>query len=207
MALVALAAACGGEKAKARPKPEADPAKVEQLAKAITQSPPPLAGLRACAPADYAHPAMTLLTVLRLAKERIEDKPERADWINVAAIDTPAARTLLEASDPTARRQAAAELLAAQAYVVFRVDMVNVPLALEVKELKRGAVGVRAVGYDPTGTPVCVQHFLVQNDKAKSEWAMEKSDRAVVDPAIAQALRDDLQVQFLAKIEALKAGT
>lgn len=198
--LVVVAGAC-----KSAP-PEADPAKVEQLAQTIAQNPPPLAGMRACTPADHAHPAMTTRTVLQLAKETMDDIPERADWINPVAIDAPPARTLLDATDDQARRRAAAELLAAKAYIVYRVDMVNVPLALEFKELKRGAVGVRAIGYDKAGLPVCVTQFLVQNDKAKSEWAMEKSDRATVDPAIAKALRDDLQVQFLAKIAQLKTA-
>jgi hypothetical protein len=83
--------------------------------------------------------------------------------------------------------------------------MVNAPIALGVKELKRGALGMRAIGYDKKGSPSCVSVFVVQNDKAKSEWAMDKSDRAQIDPAIAKAMQDDLREQLLKK--AVEMGT
>jgi len=195
--LLALAA-CGGK------KPEADPAMVQQLAKAMANNPPPFAGMRACVAADFLHPSMMQPTLLRLAKEEVSDTPERQDWMNPPEVDVPYARVLVEATDEKLRRQAAAEFLAAKAYLVYRVDMVNVPLALGVKELKRGAVGVRAIGYDMTGNPICVKPFTVQNDNEKSNWAMKTTNRAVVDPAVSQALRDDLKVQLLAKIDQLK---
>ena len=90
--------------------------------------------------------------------------------------------------------------------VVFRVDMVNVPLALGVKELKRGAVGVRAIGYDRTGQATCAKVFTVRNDKATSEAAMDRSDRATVDPAVMQLLRDDLAQQLIWHVELLATG-
>jgi hypothetical protein len=116
-------------------------------------------------------------------------------------------RTLLdEHADERARRRAAAVFLRAHAYVTYRVDMVDVPLALMVKEMKRGFVGVRAIRY-ARGAPTCVKVFNVQNDKAKSEWAMDHANRAAIPPAVAQALRDDYAVQLVAAIRALEAGT
>ncbi len=198
--LLLAVTACGSK------KPEADPAKVQQLAKAMANNPPPFAGMRACVTADFLQPSMSQPTLLRLAKEEVPDTPERAAWMNPPEVDVPYARVLVEASDEKLRRQAAAEFLAAKAYLVYRVDMVNVPMALAVKELKRGAVGIRAIGYDMTGNPICVKPFTVQNDKAKSNWAMQTSDKAVIDPAVAQALRDDLKVQLLAKIDQLRTA-
>jgi hypothetical protein len=199
--LLATAAACGGKK-----KPEADPAKAQALAKIMATASVPFAGLRTCAAADFQKTMMTQLTLLRLAKEEVPDAHERKPWINPSEIDSPSARVLVDGTDETLRRQAAAEFLASGQYLVNRVDLVDVPLALGFKELKRGAVGIRAIGYDRNGDPLCVTPYTVQNDKKISEEAMQKSDKAVVDPAIAQMLRDDLKVQLLAKLEQLRTA-
>ncbi len=198
--LVAALAACGSK------KPEADPAKVTELAKAIAANPPPFAGVRKCAAADYQQPSMSQVTLLRLAKEEVPTTHERVDWMNPPELDAPFARVLVDSTDEKQRRVAAAELLAAKAFMIIRIDMLDVPLALEMKELKRGAVGIRAIGYDRAGNVTCTTPFTVQNDKAKSEWAMKTSDKARVDPAVAQALRDDLKVQLLAKLETFRTG-
>jgi hypothetical protein len=199
-----LGAACSKKPA---PKAEADPSKVTALAKVLLDNTPAPAAVKQCTPADFAGAAsLTQRTVLLLAKEQLSTEPTRADWTNPTELDHPAARVLLDPkADPTAQRQAAAEMLAAKAYVVYRVDMVNAPIALGVKELKRGALGMRAIGYDKKGAPSCVSVFVVQNDKEKSEWAMDKSDRAQIDPAIAKAMRDDLREQLLKK--AVEMGT
>ena len=199
--LLLAATACSGSK-----KSEADPAKAQALAKTMANNPPPFAGMRACVAADFQLPSMSQPTLLRIAQEEVPATPERVGWMNPPELDVPYARVLIESTDETLRRQAAAEFLAAKAFMVYRVDMVNVPLALEVKELKRGAVGIRAIGYDKSGNPMCVKQFTVQNDKDKSLWAMQTTNKAVVDPAVAQALRDDLKVQLLAKIEQFRAG-
>jgi len=199
-ALVALAA-CGGKS-----KPEADPAKVQALATQMANNPPPLAGMRACQAEDFRLPSMTQPTLLKLAQQEVPANPERLPWMNPPEVDAPYARVLIDSTDEKLRRQAAAEFLAAKGYMVWRVDMLDVPLALEIKELKRGAVGIRAIGYDKAGNASCVQQFTVQNDKAVSESAMQRSDKARVDPKIAQELRDDLKVQLLAKIEQFRAG-
>ncbi len=197
--LVALAA-CGSK------KPEADPAKVAALATVIANNPPPFAGVRKCVAADFQQPSMSQVTLLRLAKQEVPATHERLPWMNPPEIDVPFARVLVDSTDEKQRRQAAAELLAAKGFLIIRVDMLDVPLALEMKELKRGAVGIRAIGYDPAGTVTCVTQFTVQNDKEKSEWAMKTSTTARVDPAVAQALRDDLKVQLLATLDKFRAG-
>ncbi|MBA3457697.1 MAG: hypothetical protein H0T42_31735 [Deltaproteobacteria bacterium] len=197
--MVALAA-CGSK------KPEADPAKVKALASTMAKSSVPFAGLRACAAADFQQPSMSQPSLLRLAQEEVPATSERLPWMNPPELDAPYVRTLIDSTDVKLRRQAAAEFLAAKAYIVYRVDLLDVPLALEIKELKRGAVGIRAIGFDRGGEVICVKQFTVQNDKEKSEWAMKSSDKAVVDPAIAQALREDLKVQLLAKLEQFRTG-
>ncbi|MDB4963906.1 MAG: hypothetical protein JWP01_3905 [Myxococcales bacterium] len=202
--LVATVAGC----ARTKSKPEADPAKVTALAKLMLQHAPGIAAVPSCTTEQLnAGLPMSQLSLLKLGKDTIPEAPERAEWINPSGVDHPSVRTLIDATaETTAQRQAAAELLRAKAFVVWRVDMVNVPLALEFKELKRGAVGMRAIGYDRRGHATCALVFTVQNDKAVSENAMDLSDKALVDPAVAKMLRDDLGVQLLAKIESLKAG-
>src|SRR5690606_17570948 len=128
-----------------------DPEKIRALADRLLRVTPPLAGMRACTEADYENPAMSLVTAIELAKETMPDRPEFERWVNPPEIDSPAFRTILESKDEPERRRAAHQLLNAKGYILYRVDMVNVPLALEVKELKRGAVGVRAVGFDQQG--------------------------------------------------------
>ncbi len=201
VAIAAAAAACAKT-----PKPEADPAKIEVLARSMINNTPMPAAVPPCKPEQLAAAfPMTQRTVLQLAKLPIPGEPERADWINPVELDAPSARLLVDGTDPTLRRQAAAELLAARSYVVYRVDMVNAPLALLVKELKRGGVGMRAIGYDKRGEATCVDVFIVQQDKQKSEWAMDQSNKALVDPAVAKVLRDDLKDQLLKKVAARNA--
>lgn len=195
-AAVALAA-CGHRAAP--PKPEADPAKVVALAKQIARNVPAPGAARDCRPDELVGGTrMTQPTLLRLAQEKVADVPEHADWINPTELDTPAVRVVADPkSAPRAARQAAAEVLAAPFYLVYRVDDVNAPMALGIKEPKIGTVGARVLRYDKTANPVCVVVYSIQNDKATSDLAIEKSDRAVMDPRIAKALRDDLHEQYL----------
>jgi hypothetical protein len=141
---------------------------------------------------------MTYLTLARLAQLPIPKDPEHADWINPPDLDSPAARALLDANgESDARGEAAGELLAHPLWIVYRVDMVNAPIALGIKELKIGTVGTRIIRYDQTGHPTCVRTFYFQNDKAKSDWAIQESDKTLIDPAVAKAMRDDLAEQFV----------
>ena len=117
--------------------------------------------------------------------------------INPAGLESPAIHDLL-GTDETARRRAAASLLAAPAWVVYKVDLVNAPMALGIKELKIGTIGARAIRFNTkTALPECVEIFYFQNDQQKSDYAISKSDRAIIDPAIAKMLRDDLAAQYL----------
>lgn len=198
--LSAIVLAACGKHAADKPKPTADPAKVRDAAKAMADHLPAMAGAPECKDADLAAPVtMTYTTLERVAQMVPQKDPEHADWINPPQLDTPAARVL---ADPSATVQAAGEaaatLLAAKAWLVYRVDMVNAPIALGVKELKIGTVGTRIVRYDAaTRLPTCVRVFTFQNDKAKSDWAIEQSNKVVIDPAVAQAMREDLADRYL----------
>jgi len=186
-----LLAACGHSAPK---QPEADPAAVKALAKKMADSVPAPAAVRLCTKADYQGiPTVTFRTVLQLAGEPLHADPEHADWINPPGLESDAMHAVA-----TGDRHAAASLLAAPGWLVYKVDMVNAPIALGVKELKIGTIGARAIRYSTkTGLPDCVEVFYFQNDQAKSDWAISKSDRAIIDPAVAKAMRDDLTAQYL----------
>jgi hypothetical protein len=182
--------------------PEADPAKVAPLAQVMIKNIPPPAGARDCTVGDLHATPLTARALFQLGAEPLPDKvPEYDAWVNPAELDAPAVRVLVDkAASETDRRRAAAALLGSKTFIVYKVEMVNVPIALGIKELKRGALGMRAIGYDAKGNATCLLVFTVQNDKAVSEWAMDKSDKALIDPAIAKAVRDDLSKQLQARI-------
>ncbi len=189
------AAACGKSGPK---KPEADPADVKKLAAKMLREVPTPAAVRECTPEDFQGGAsMTWRTLTQLGGGKLPTRPEDEDWINPTGLDTPAARTLLEPKDKTAARQAAAELLAAPFWVVYKVDYVNAPMALGVKELKIGTIGTRIIRYEKTSLPGCVMVWFFQNDQKISDDAIAVSDKAVIDPAVAKILRDDLVNQYL----------
>jgi hypothetical protein len=185
--------------------PEADPAQVTAIAQQMMKTfPGP--GMKECDGKDVVGGAtLTAATFFAIAGAPYDKaKPEYQDFVNPPELDSPAARTLIDAKASTqAKRQAAAELLSAPFYLVYHVDLVNAPMALEVKELKRGTVGARAVRFDKRGYAQCVRVFYWQNDKAVSDDAIAKTNKARVDPDIAQALRDDLRAQMLRRIPAL----
>jgi hypothetical protein len=149
---------------------------------------------------------MTMRTLLGIAKRKYQETTERKEFVNPPELDAPAARVLLDdKASERDRRAAAAELAAAPFYLVYIIDHVDVPMALGIKELKRGISGGRALKYDKRGNLQCVRVFLWENDKALSDAAIAKSDRAVIDPAVAKQLRDDLTAQLLKRIAALGA--
>jgi hypothetical protein len=191
-----LAAACGKS---GPPVPEADPALVKQRADTIMRRAPNAGSVRVCEDADVAAGlTMTQNTLLRLAGAAVADDPEHAAWLHPTELDAPSARTLLDpAAKEPARRAAAAEWLAAPSYLVYRIDNTDAPLALGVKELKRGTIGARLIRHDRSGAAVCTRVFLWQNSKERSDWAIQKTDRAVVDPEVAAALQADLREQYL----------
>jgi hypothetical protein len=193
---LAAATACGKS---ARAKPEANPDDVKAFAsKAAHQIPTP-AAVRDCTPADFTGGApLTFRALLSLAGEKLSDAPEESAWINPPELDAPSVRTLLDAAaTPTAKRQAAAALLAAPFYVVYKVDLVNAPMALGVKELKIGTVATRIVRFEKSGAPSCALVWNFQNDQAVSDAAIDKSDKPAIDPAIAKILQEDLTAQLI----------
>lgn len=201
LAALVTTGACGSK------APEADPAKLEAKLKLLVSKEPPLgASIRRCEEKDYENPAITVPTARTIAKMDIPDIPEMANWINPPEIDAPAFRTVMESKDERARRRATALLLGAKGYMLYRVDLVNVPMALGLKELKRGAVGARVIGYDQNLNIVCVRDFLFQNDKAVSEEAMRTSTKPTIDPAVMKRLREDLAEQMKDKISQLMGG-
>lgn len=197
-----LLAACSSKKGA----PEADPARVKALAKTMIANTPAPAGAPACKVEQFNGPGITSRSLILLAENEMPKAAERADWINPPELDAPAVRAFLEAKDDTAKREAAAAVLALKSIIVWRPETIGVPLAIGYKELKRGAVSVRAIGYDAAGNVTCVAVFSFKNDKAVSDWAMEKSDKADVDPAIVKALQQDLRQQLLGRIAAIRAG-
>jgi hypothetical protein len=197
-ALIILTVTALGCGKKAKGKPEADPAKVKALAEKMAMNPPSPGGVPVCKPGELTGgAAMTHTTLLRLAGHALEAKPEHADWINPAVLDHPAARLLADGkADAKALRQAAAELLAAPFFVDYRVDNVDAPLALAIKEPKPGFVHARAIRF-AAGKPTCATVFYGRNTDEKTAWAISVSDRAVIDPAVAQAMRDDLAAEYV----------
>jgi hypothetical protein len=195
LALIALTTACG----KHARNPDLDPARIQDHARRVAHNLPAPAAVPACKPNELAGGAtLSFRTLLELAGDPIASTPEHADWINPPALDVPAARLLIDpAADAAAKRQAAAELEAAPFWVVYHVELVDAPLALGVKELKLGTVGTMVLRFDRAGLPTCMLPFYFQNTKEKNDWAIAKSDRPVVDPAVAQALREDLAAQFV----------
>jgi len=202
----ALALGAGAGAGCGSKSPQGDPAKFAALATTMIKN-VPVPGVTECTGEQVLGGAtMTIRTLLHIAKQTFEDRPERQDWVNPPELDVPAARVLADdkASD-TDRRRAAGELAAAPFYLVYIIDHVDVPMALGIKELKRGIAGGRALKYDKQGNLQCVRIFLWENDKAVSDDAIAKSDKAVIDPAVAQRLREDLRAQLLKRIAALGA--
>ena len=186
--------------------PEADPAKATALATKMIKD-VPVPGYTDCTGEQVIGGAtMTYPTAMKIAGKQVGPEHEMADWINPVELDSPAARTLADAAaGDTAKRRATAELLAAPFYLVYVVDHVNAPIALGIKELKLGSASGRALRYTKNGTLQCVRVFVWANDEAKNQWAMDASDKALIDPAVAQAMKDDLRAQMLKRVAALGA--
>lgn len=193
--LVASACACG----HAASGPEADPAQIKSLAVQMIANMPMPAALPACTPADLAGPDISYRTLRTFAGLPLTTDPEQSDWVNPTALEVAPARVLAEpASDATAQREAAGQLLAANAWIIHRVQFVGAPLALGVKELKIGTVNTAIIRFDAkTARPTCVQQFAFQNTKATSDWAISVCDKPYVDKRVQQVLRDDLAAQYL----------
>lgn len=201
VALVVLAAGgCGG----GRKAPEADPDKVRALAHRILSTDPVPGGGRPCTPAELTGGAtLTELTARTLAKAPPSRDPTHAEWINPVELDSPAAITLIDpAASTLAKRQAAAELLAARFYLLYRIEHIAAPLALGIKEMKRGSIGARALRYDRDGRLVCLTVFNWLNDDTVSRRAFVAAEKDFGE-AVTKAVRDDLRAQYLKKVQSL----
>jgi hypothetical protein len=179
--------------------PEADPAKFLAIADRMYLNVPAPMAVRTCKPEELVGASMTRRSLLLVDGKQLDPSAEHSDWINPTELDAPPIRVLLDANaDGSAKRRATAELLAAPAYLVYRVDVVAAPIALGVKDLKIGTVGGRLFRYDKTGEPVCVVVYQFQNDKAKSDRALaQAAQSAVVPREVALAMRDDLHEQYI----------
>ncbi|HTJ45107.1 MAG TPA: hypothetical protein VL463_23535 [Kofleriaceae bacterium] len=195
-----LVAACGKSSGAPAAVPEADPAGAASIAAAMIANAPSPAMVRDCTHADLGGGfAVTQRSLLAIAGKPIAKDPEHDVWMNPPELDAPAAQTLARPdADAKAKRQAAAQLLAAPFYVVYRIDNVDAPLALGVKELKRSTVSARVIRYEKNGRPTCATLFLFQEQKAVSDDAIARSDKTLVDPAVAETIRRDLTAQLLA---------
>lgn len=187
------------------PQPEADPADVQALsARMIANSPVP-AALPACSAAELRAPVTVTFRTLRLLAGQTVDPSahDTADWVNPTALDASPAHTLLEGNAEAIRkRRAASVLLAAASWIVYRVDLVNAPMALGVKELKTGTVTGRIIRYDrQSSRPTCVTQWGVQNSRDKTQWAISASNKPYIDPAVMQVLRDDLVTRIIAQVQ------
>jgi hypothetical protein len=200
VAVLSLGAACDSSH-----KPEADPARVQTLAKAMDKNSPGIGVGRPCLPEELVGGAtMTQLALLKLADNHINPGPEREPWTNPPELDSPAVHEILDENvDETTKRQAAYELLSAPFFVVYRADLVDAPMAIKVKELKRGTVGYRVIRYNQKGGLDCDNVLMVQNSKGKSDEAIVKSNLAVMDPEVSAGLRDDLKAELLKRVAAL----
>jgi hypothetical protein len=202
-ALLAVVAGCGK---KEPPRPEADPAKFVDVAKAMYRN-SPVPGMRACEYKELLNGAtLTARTLGQIAGVTPSTKdPGLDEYVNPMELDAPAARELVDSKDDQVRRRATAELLAAPFYLVYHVDLVDTPLVLGVKDFKRGYVGARALRYDKGGNLSCVFVFYWTNDPVKQAWAIEKTDHPLVAPEVQKAMQDDLKDQMLKRVAGLAA--
>jgi hypothetical protein len=198
LAAALAAAGCSGSKAKKAP--EADPAVAKDLATRLLKAMPSPSQTRECTEADFKNvPTITYRSLLQLASWPAPDtEATLKPWINPPQLDGPGVSTLLDATaDEPARRRAAAQFeKSGKALLVYRVDMVNAPIALSVKHPIRGTVHTRTIRFD-NGVPTCVSLVSFQNDKEKSDWAIAMSTQSMIDPAVAKAMQDDLTEQYI----------
>jgi hypothetical protein len=200
LAVLTAATGCPGSH-----KPEADPERLVTLTKAMDKNTPVPGGAPTCKPEQLIGGAtMTQVTLLKIAGEPANPGPTRDDWINPPELDSPAARELIDPSlDDTTKRQAAFELLSAPFFLVYRIDIVTAPLALGVKDPKRGFISARVLRFDLQGNIVCLRVLPFEQSLDKSNWAIVKTNLPTVDPKVAAVLRDDLRDVYLRSVAAL----
>jgi hypothetical protein len=191
--------ACGKSAPAQPPPPEIDPGIAVALARQMLQHAPTAGAVDDCKPGQLTGGlSMTQVTLLKVGMQKVADDPEHAAWINPPDLDGPAAQTMATTHGGTPeRRQAAAQFMGAPFYVVYRVDNVDAPMALGLKELKIGTIGGRAIRYEKSGLAGCVTVFTFQDDQAVSDQAIAESDKTLIDPKVVDRLRKDLAAQYL----------
>ena len=98
VALAIAAAACS-----TKHKPEADPARLKPIMRAIDRNAPAPGAVPMCKPEQMIGGAtLTQVTVLKLGEDTANPGAERADWINPPELDSPAARELIDSLTTTA---------------------------------------------------------------------------------------------------------
>jgi len=169
----------------------------------IANSPVP-AAVPACSAQDLSGAVKMTFRTLQLIAGRTANRTstETLDWANPTALDSAAAQSLLSPNGGVEHmRQAAGELLRAPSWIVYRVDLVNAPMALGIKELKTGTMTGRVIRYDRgSARPTCVTQWGVQNSPEKTDWAISVSTKSYIDPAVALVLREDLVAQYLSHV-------
>ena len=97
----------------------------------------------------------------------------------------------------TAKREAAAELLAAPAWIVYHVDIVNAPMAIGVKELKIGTIADAPHPLRQGRAAGVRDGVLLPEHPSEDRLGDLITNKAYVDAAVAKELRDDLTAQYL----------
>lgn len=199
--LVVGLAACGSK------GPDGDPKKLSETVDKMLRNIPLPAQLPECKPADLAdNLPLTERTAIKIAATlQMPPEAEYSEWTNPSELDYPNAFQLADPNAPESeKRKAAGEIMTSKGVVLYHVDLVDIPIAVEVKELKRGYAGYRAIRYDMKAKPTCVVVFAVKNSKKISEWAMDQVEKAaIVDPAVARAVQDDFRTQLKATVASL----
>ena len=197
LAFVALAG-CGGAK-----PPEADPAEAKALAAKMVENMPLPSTTRACTDADFKDVTTTTWRTIRIVggqtvppAEDFKSIPTQAAWTNPVGLESPSLLPLIDdKASETAKRRAAHAFTKAKALIVYTPDAVNAALALQVKHLATGTMHARAIRFE-NAIPICVQLVEFQNTKERTEWAIIRTTKAIVDPEVAQAMREDMIEQY-----------
>lgn len=205
--LLSLLVACGGKK---EPPPlEIDPAKIQVYAMAIYQHAPSMGNVLACGDDAWTPGGigLTQVSLNRLAKVAPDGDAVHEEFVNPVAADDPLVRLILDppaGTDPHLVKQAAWKFLQAPYYAVYRIDNMQSPLAIGVKDLKRGTIEARVLKQDRNGKVFCIKRISFQSDAEVSRKAIADADKQPGIPkAVIKALQDDLRQQYLKAVPVL----
>lgn len=205
--LLSLVACSGGKK---EPPPlEIDPAKVEPYARDIYQHAPSMGSATKCGDDAWTPGGigLTQVSLNRLAHIAPDQDAVHEEFVNPKAADDPLVRLILDppaGTDPHLVRQAAWKFLQAPYYAVYRIDNMQSPMAIGVKDLKRGTIEARVIKQDRSGKVFCIKRITFQSDPQVSLKAIADADKQPGMPTeVIKALQDDLRVQYLKAVPVL----